>query len=337
MAIRTAPGALLPVLFLALMSVGLGACGNGETPASADRTGPYRIVATTGMVTDVVREVAGDRADVTGIIGEGVDPHLYKPTRSDVAALLEADVVFYSGLHLEGKMGDTLVKIARQDKPVYALTEELDEAFLLEPPEFEGHYDPHVWMDVSAWSQTVDIVARTLAEFDPDGRDGYESRARAYAERLTALDAYAKKSVSSIPEKSRILVTAHDAFNYFGRAYGVEVRGIQGISTESEAGLEDINRLVDLLVDRDIRAVFVESSVASKNVEALIEGARSRGHEVIIGGELFSDAMGTPGTYTGTYLGMIDHNVTTLSRALGGDAPEKGFQGELASDGAADG
>jgi manganese/zinc/iron transport system substrate-binding protein len=309
----------------AVLLVGIALVGQAGTARSA----PYKAVATVGMVADIVRAVAGERADVTAIIGEGVDPHLYKPTRGDVALLLQADIVFYSGLMLEGKMADTFVKVARSGKPVHAVTELIDEAFLLEPPEMQGHFDPHVWMDVSAWSRCVDAVAKALAVHDPAGAEAYAANAARYVAELDQLHAYARQAIASIPEQKRVLITAHDAFNYFGRAYGIDVRGIQGLSTESEAGLEDINRLVGLLVDRDIDAVFVETSVADKNVRALVEGAQSRGKEVRIGGSLFSDAMGAPGTYEGTYMGMIDHNVTVITRALGGDAPEGGFQGQL--------
>jgi len=302
---------------------------SGAAAQAAPARHPYKVAATVGMVADIVRVVAGDKAEVAGIIGEGVDPHLYKPTRGDVAALLSADIVFYSGLMLEGKMADTLVKVARAGKPVHAVTRLIDEKFLLEPPEMEGHYDPHVWMDAGAWGRCVEAVAGALAEFDPPNKEGYAARAAAYGKEIAALHDYAKKAIGSIPEKSRVLITAHDAFNYFGRAYDIDVRGIQGISTESEAGLQDINRLVDLLVSRGIKAVFVETSVADKNVRALVEGVKSRGHSVEIGGSLFSDAMGEPGSYEGTYIGMMDHNVTTITRALGGDAPERGMNGRL--------
>lgn len=297
--------------------------------SAAPKSYPYDIAATTGMVADIVREVAGDRAKVKNLIGEGVDPHLYKPTRSDVAALMRAEVVFYNGLMLEGKMADTLIKVARSGKRVYAVTELLDESSLLSPAAMEGHHDPHVWMDVSLWSSAVEVVAKSLSEFDPASAKGYGERAAAYRARLEELDAYCEKVIASIPERQRVLVTAHDAFNYFGRAYGIEVRGVQGISTESEAGIQDINRLVDFLVERAVRAVFVETSVADKNVRALIEGASSRGASVRIGGSLFSDAMGQGGTYEGTYIGMLDHNATTIARALGGDAPKGGFAGKL--------
>jgi manganese/zinc/iron transport system substrate-binding protein len=193
----------------------------------------------------------------------------------------------------------------------------------------QGHYDPHVWMDVSAWMKAVEVVARSLGEFDPAHAADYTANAEALNKRLAELDAYARKVIGSIPREQRILVTAHDAFNYFGRKYGIEVRGIQGISTESEAGLQDINRLVDLIVAKKLPAVFVETSVSDKNVRSLVEGAASKGWTVRIGGSLFSDAMGAPGTYEGTYIGMIDHNVTTIARALGGEAPARGMSGGL--------
>ena len=302
--------------------------GPGNADASKGPDGPYKIVCTIGMITDVVRHVAGDHAKVEGLMGAGVDPHLYQPTRNDVAKLREADVVFYNGLFLEGKMGDIFVRLAREGKPVYAVTEMLGDEFIM--TESEGLYDPHVWMDVGGWMKAVDAVAGALSEFDAAHAERYRSNAERYPARLTALDRDVHEVIGSIPRKSRVLVTAHDAFNYFGRAYDIEVRGIQGLSTDAEAGVKDINNLVDMLVERDIGAVFVETSVSDKNVEALIEGARSRGHEVVKGGSLFSDAMGRPGTYRGTYIGMIDHNATTIARALDGEAPEKGMNGKLA-------
>ena len=307
-------------------SAGAAAAAAG---GAAARDYPYRVTATTGMVADIVRQVAGDRGEVSSIIGEGVDPHLYVPTRSDVASLIDADIVFYSGLLLEGKMTDTLIKVASSVRPVHSVTELVDESALLAPDEFAGHFDPHLWMDVSGWMQAVDAVTGALAEFDPSAADGYRKRAAGYRAGLAELHDYALRVVGSIPERQRILVTAHDAFNYFGRAYGLEVEGIQGMSTESEAGLDRINRLVDLLVTRQVGAVFVETTIAERNVRALIEGAAARGHTVVVGGELFSDAMGQPGTYEGTYVGMLDHNITTVARALGGAAPERGFQGKL--------
>lgn len=301
---------------------------SAEPAAGTPRAYPYKIVCTTGMVGDIVKNVAGDKAVVESIIGEGVDPHLYQATRGDIGKLIDADIVFYSGLMLEGKMTDALIKVARK-RPVYAVSELVDEKLLLDPPEFAGHHDPHLWMDASLWKKCTEMVARTLAEFDTAHAATYQSNFQRYAQELEELHGYSGRVLSSIPASRRVLVTAHDAFNYLARAYGLEVRGIQGISTESEAGLEDINRLVNLLVERSIGAVFIETSVSQKNVQSLIEGAGARGHRVIIGGKLFSDAMGKPGTYEGTYVGMIDHNVTVIARALGGEAPERGMRGRL--------
>lgn len=317
---------LLKVGSLALMvlSTGLGA-----VPARAAEQ-PLQVVATTGMIGDIVRNVARERAEVTQLMGPGVDPHLYKSTRSDIASMLRADIVFYNGLLLEGKMTDALVRVATSGKPVHAVTELIDEEFLLEPAAFAGHYDPHVWMDPLAWGKAVDAVQGKLAELDPDHADAYRANAAAYLEELERLDAYAQEVLTSVPPERRILVTAHDAFNYFGRRYGFEVEGIQGLSTESEAGLKRVEELVDLLVEREIPAVFVESTIPERSVRALVSGAGAVGHEVQVGGQLFSDAMGAPGTYEGTYVGMIDHNVTTIAQALGGETPPRGLNGELA-------
>lgn len=314
------------ILLSALLLVGL--C---LSSASAVET-PYRAAATVGMISDIVAEVAGDRAEVHGIIGEGVDPHLYRPTRADVVALRQADIVFYNGLMLEGKMGDVLIQVARTGKPVYAVTEKIRESGDYVMTDEADHFDPHVWMDVAGWIRAVQVVADALSGFDAAGADTYATNAQAYIAELEKLHAYAEKVIGSIPEQQRVLVTAHDAFSYLGRAYDLEVRGIQGLSTESEAGVQDIERLVDYLVDNAIPAVFVETSVADKNVRALVEGAKARGHQLAIGGELFSDAMGEPGTYEGTYIGMIDHNVTTIARALGGEAPADGLNGKLSHD-----
>ena len=312
---------LMAVFMLLLCVVG------GAAAATFGGRYPIRIGTTVGMVADIVREVAGEQADVTHIIGSGVDPHVYSPTRSDVAVLLTSDIIFYSGLLLEGQMADILVKISRK-RPVYAVTELLQKDYLIQDVA-TAHDDPHVWMDVQGWMKAVQVVADAMAAFDPSHDEDYRRRAAAYLERLARLDDYARTAIASIPDSQRVLVTAHDAFNYMSRSYGIEVMGIQGLSTESEAGLKDINRLVDLLVDRRIPAVFVETSVSDKNVKALIEGAAARGHKVTIGGRLFSDAMGPPGTYEGTYEGMIDHNVTLITRALGGNAPAGGMQGRL--------
>jgi manganese/zinc/iron transport system substrate-binding protein len=328
--------AFMILLLIAVFCLALPACdsgGRGAADAQANAGGPprypFRVTTTVGMITDIVRQVAGEKAKVIGIIGEAVDPHLYRPGTNDVALLMSADVVFYSGLLLEGKMADTLVNVASSVHHVHQVTRLIDEKYLLEPEAFGGHPDPHVWMDVQAWMKAVEVVAQKLSAYDPTNSVMYEANSRAYTAELEKLDRYAKQAIATIPKAQRIMITAHDAFNYFGRAYDVEVLGIQGLSTESEAGLERINRLVDLIVERDVKAVFVESSVPDKYIRALIEGADHRGRQVSKGGTLFSDAMGPPGTYEGTYLGMIDHNVTTVARALGGEAPQRGMQGKL--------
>ena len=321
----SAASALTLVALTALTGCGDQAGGN-QTPTGLEY--PYKITTTVGMITDIVRQVAGDKAVVTGIIGEGVDPHLFRPSTSDTRKLMSADVVFYNGLLLEGKMADRLISVANS-KPVFPVTQLIDEKYLLQPDEFAGHFDPHVWMDVSAWMKAVEAVAGKLAQFDEPNAGYYQRNATAYLVDLKKLDQYAKQTIATIPRGQRVMITAHDAFNYFARAYDIEVQGIQGLSTESEAGLERINSLVDMIVDRQVQAVFHESSVPRKNIDALKEGAADRGHKVGDGGMLFSDAMGAAGTYEGTYIGMIDHNVTTVVRALGGTAPPLGMAGKL--------
>ncbi len=324
-------GKLLCLLPVMLLTAGCNSSGT-ELSKKREDSGvtnrPIQAVATVGMVADIVRNVGGSYVEVHQLLGAGVDPHLYKATRDDVQTIMAGDIVFYSGLMLEGKMTDTLVKVGR-DKPVFAVTELIDPNELYEPEDAGGHYDPHVWMDVSIWSLCVDSVAKSLSEFNPPHAAEYQANADIYRKKLAVLHEYGVKSIQSIPGERRVLITSHDAFNYFGKAYQIEVYGIQGLSTESEAGLQRINELVDMLVARKIKAVFVESSVPRKNIEALVEGVRSRGHEVVIGGELFSDAMGASGTYEGTYIGMLDHNITLVARALGGEAPERGLNGEL--------
>ena len=279
------------------------------------------VVTTTGMIGDVARHVAGDHALVTSLMGEGVDPHLYTPRASDVRRILGADLVLYNGLMLEGRMEDLFKKAAQRGRPVHAVAEGLDKAYLLFNADQPGHPDPHVWMDIKAWGLVTLEIAKALCQADPTNCESYERNARAYVEQLKTLDTFMRDALQSVPKKHRVLVTAHDAFNYFGRAYDVEVLGIQGVSTESEAGIADINELVDVLVSRSIPAVFVESSVPDKYVRALIEGAASRGHVVTVGGELFSDAMGKPGTHEGSYVGMMAHNGSTIAKGLGGSVP----------------
>ncbi|MBS0201970.1 MAG: zinc ABC transporter substrate-binding protein [Planctomycetes bacterium] len=309
------------------LTLGCNPASPGPNPSQKNRT--IKIVTTTGMVTDIVRQVVGSHAEVTGLIEAGGDPHIFKPKVSHVKQLSEADVVFYSGLMLEGRMGETFTQLQRSGKPVFAVTESLDKEYLQSPPDFAGHYDPHVWMDVKAWSKCVEHVAESMSKVDEAHAAEYRVNADAYQKELAILHEYVKTSIRSIPESQRVLVTAHDAFEYFSRAYDIEVKSVQGVTTESEAGVQDVNRLVDFLVERKLPAIFVESSVNQKNIEAVIEGAKSRGVTVNIGGQLFSDAMGVEGSYEGTYIGMIDHNATLITKALGGEVKDKGMNGKL--------
>ncbi|HMO12843.1 MAG TPA: zinc ABC transporter substrate-binding protein [Pirellulaceae bacterium] len=287
-----------------------------------------KIVATVGMVADIVREVGGERVHVIQLIGSSIDPHLYRATRDDVQEIMRADIVFYSGLRLEGRMGDTLAKLMDRKK-IVGVTEALDHSLLLTVDESRKQFDPHVWMNVSLWSKCVDVIVKTLSEVDATGAESFAQNGKRYQEQLTQLHEYGLRCLQSIPVKQRLLITSHDAFGYMQQAYGLEVQGIQGISTESEASLKRVNQLVDLLLKRQIPAVFVETSVSHKGVDALVEGVRAKGGLIEVYGKLFSDAMGPKGTYEGTYIGMLDHNFTNITRALGGDAPATGFQGKL--------
>lgn len=324
--------ARLAALLTLVLTLAAAACAQPlpTTPPAPPAKKPV-IVCTVSMITSVVAEIAGDRCEVTGLIGAGIDPHLFKPTRADVARLLSADAVFFNGLHLEGKLIEALERVGKNGKPVVAVTRDVPPASLHHPGGTGEHPDPHVWMDPTLWASTAGVIAETLASIDPAGKDGFTRRAEAFKARADTLHAYAQKVLNTVPKDARVLVTAHDAFGYFGSRYGFEVVGLQGISTESEAGVRDVERIVSMLVDRKIRAVFVESTIPPRTVRALVEGAGAKGHAVTIGGELFSDAAGAAGTYEGTYIGMIDHNVTTIARALGGEAPSGGLDGRLSS------
>lgn len=307
-------------LLAALIAMGMAA------PAAADP--PLRVVATTGMIADAAQQVGGDLVEVRALMGPGVDPHAYRQTRTDIVALAGADLILWNGLYLEAQMEDLLQDLA-QDRSVVAVAEAAPEARLLASEDYEGRFDPHIWMDPDLWSVAVAAIRDALIAAQPEDAATFRANAAAYLAQIADLSRYARDVLATVPEDSRVVLSAHDAFNYFGAAYGFEVVGIQGISTESEAGLKRIRDLVDMLVARNIRAVFVETSVSDRNVRALIEGAAARGHDVVIGGALFSDAMGAPGTYPGTYLGMIDSNATTIATALGGRAPDAGMRGLL--------
>jgi manganese/zinc/iron transport system substrate-binding protein len=302
-------------LALLVLAALIATAGCGAEQPTRPVSGKPRVLATTTVVADLVRQVAGDRADVECLMGPGIDPHSYRPTPADADRLARADLVVASGLHLEGRLAALLERLGTR-RPVLAVGDRLPRERLL--PVTDDLFDPHVWFDAGLWSLCPPLVAEALAGIDPAGAEGYRERAAAHAAALATLDAGFRGRIATIPEQRRVLVTAHDAFRYFGRAYGIEVVGVQGTSTESEAGLHDVNRLVELLVSRGIPAVFVETSVADRSVAALIEGARSRGHVVAIGGRLYSDSLGEPGSGADTLAAALSANVETIVAALDG-------------------
>ncbi len=307
-----------PAVFLAAAGLCLALTGCRRAGSDEPDDGRLRVVCTTGPVADLARHVGGERVRVKALMGPGVDPHLYQALPADVARLNAADVVFYNGMHLEGRMADLLGRLGRR-KPVFAVTDALRErhAERLRPlPGADGEFDPHVWFDVALWAACADFVAEKLSEVDPGHAAEYRRNAARYEAELHELDRWCREQLAAIPEEQRVLVTAHDAFGYFGAAYEVEVHGIQGMSTADEADLGSVNRLIDLLVTRRIQAVFVETSVSERNVRALVEACAARGHRIRIGGHLYSDAMGPADSPTGTYAGMVRHNVNTIIKAL---------------------
>jgi manganese/zinc/iron transport system substrate-binding protein len=290
-----------------------GACA---PPEPADTEGRLNVVTTIGMIKDMVENVGGSHVAVTGLMGAGVDPHLYKASEGDVRRLFRADIVFYSGIHLEARMGDVLEEMSSRTRTVPIAQQGIPEDSLMAPPEFKGAHDPHVWFDVRMWAMTVPVVERTLARADPAHAADYHANAARYLARLDTLDRYVRRQALRVPADKRVLITAHDAFNYFGRAYGFQVRGLQGISTAAEAGTADVQELSRFIARRRIPAVFVESSIPRRTIEAVQEAVRARGFGLQIGGSLFSDAMGNPGTAQGTYDGMVRHNIDTIVGAL---------------------
>ncbi len=276
---------------------------------------PIRVVTTIGMISDIVQNVGGARVNATGLMGPGIDPHLYKASEGDVARLAGADLIFYNGLHLEGRMSGVLERMQDRIKTV-AVTHDIDRGLLMAPPEFEGAYDPHVWFDVTLWMKAVERVRDTLIEVDNDRAELYRVNTEDYLAKLEELHDYVMQQADRVSPDQRVLVTAHDAFNYFGRAYGFEVYGLQGISTAAEAGTADVQALVQFIVERRVPAMFVETSVPRRSIEAVQAAVKSKGFSVEIGGQLFSDAMGALGTPEGTYIGMVRHNIDTIVTSL---------------------
>jgi manganese/zinc/iron transport system substrate-binding protein len=308
----------LVATFALIVLLLLTACGRPGEVGPVDFSGrPIRAVATVSMITDLVKVIGGERVQVAGLMGPGIDPHLYKARESDLIRLAEADVVFYNGLHLEAKMGDVLERMEGRIKTV-AVTDRIDRTRLLAPPAFQGNYDPHIWFDVTFWMSAVEVVRDALADMDPGSAQLYRSNAERYLTQLAELNEYVKAEAAKVPPAQRVIITSHDAFNYLGRAYGFEVRGVQGISTATEAGVADMQDLARFIAERKIPAIFVESSVSSRNIEAVQAAVRAKGGDVRIGGSLFSDALGNPGTPEGTYIGMVRHNIDTIVAALSG-------------------
>ncbi|WP_420004253.1 metal ABC transporter solute-binding protein, Zn/Mn family [Arenibacterium sp. LLYu02] len=310
--------------------LGLGAMTAFAALPARAAEGPLSVVATTGMIADAARQIGGAEVLVQALMGPGVDPHSYRQTRSDIAAMTRAGLVLWHGLYLEAQMEDFFHALARK-RDVVAVADATPKDLLRHHDDYADKYDPHVWMSPEMWKHVVREVARALTAARPAAAELFASNLERHLGEIDRLSAYGRRIAAGVPEGNRVLVTAHDAFGYFGRDYGFEVLGIQGISTQSEAGLNRIGALVDVLVDRKIGAVFVETSVADRNMRALIEGAAAKGHQVVIGGELFSDAMGATGTYEATYIGMLDHNFTVIAGALGADVPEGGMDGKLSA------
>ncbi len=302
------------LLISAITLLAFGACEQSVERVSDD-DGHFVIVTTTGMISDAVRMIVGDSATVETLMGPGVDPHLYKATKGDVERLDNADLILYNGLHLEGKMQDVFTQM-NAVTPVVAVGDAVPEERRLASATYAGKYDPHIWFDLSRWRLAVVAMSEAIATADPQRSTYYYENTNRYLDSLDALHEWVRGEIATIPEAQRVLVTAHDAFGYFGDAYDIEVRGLQGISTVAEVGLQDVTNMVDFLVERGVKAVFVETSISPKAVEAVVTDARDKGHEVTVGGELYSDALGAPGTSTGSLLGAMRANVTAIVTAL---------------------
>lgn len=304
------------LILTSLMLFGLIGCQQKSNIQNNDvKNRKIKVVATTGMIADMLMNIGGEKFDVKGLMGPGVDPHLYKATAGDISKLSNADIIVYNGLHLEGKMAELFEKLSSRKKTL-AVAGALSEQDLLSSENYKAQHDPHIWFDVSLWIKCTKYIMEQVIVIDPENEEVYKTNGEKYISELKLLDTYAKEKLSTIKPENRVLVTAHDAFNYFGKAYDIEVKGLQGISTASEAGTADVTKLASFLVERKIPAIFVESSVPTRYMEALKEAVMSKNHKISIGGSLFSDAMGNKGTIEGTYIGMVRHNVDTITKAL---------------------
>lgn len=272
------------------------------------------VVTTTSMITDLVKNIGGDHINLQGLMGSGVDPHLYKASEGDVTKLANADIIFYNGLHLEGKLVEVFEKM--KTKKTVAISDALDKSTLIGSEYFASNYDPHIWFNVDYWIQATQFVTNVLSEAIPEQKEVFQLNGAKYTKQLEILKSDLTATINTLPEEKRILVTAHDAFNYFGKAFGFEVVGLQGISTATEAGVQDVQKLSAFIIENNVKAIFVESSVPKRTIEALQASVNSKNHHVEIGGELFSDALGTSGTKEGTYIGMFEYNVNTIVNSL---------------------
>jgi manganese/zinc/iron transport system substrate-binding protein len=303
------------IFLLVILSLSLLACNSSHQQEDTNN-GKLRILTTTGIIGDAVKNIVGDSAIVESLMGPGVDPHLYRVSQGDLGKLTSASIIFYNGLHLEGKMGEVLGKLQKRKNTV-AVSDGIPKDKLRNISGFSGDYDPHIWFDVAIWKYAVTYISQQIIKADSVHADFYEQNTQSYLASLDSLDRWVRDQISQIPEEQRVLITAHDAFGYFGDAYKIQVEGLQGISTMSEPGLRDIAQITDLIVERKIKAIFVESSVSQKTVKSVVEGAIAKGQEVRIGGTLYSDALGEPASEAGNYLGMVKTNVQTITSALG--------------------
>jgi len=301
------------VVSFAAIALLLSLFGTTSNTAASQSSGKIKIVTTTAHISDLVKNIAGDTADVKSLMGTGTDPHLYRPVRSDIVKLSNADIVFYNGQHLEGQMVELMENLGK-NKPVIGLAYHIKTLI----KDDKNTFDPHIWMDVSNWIEATDVVASTLSKQMPEHHAQFISAANDYKAKLENLDHHIKASIQSIPRQNRILVTAHDAFGYYGHAYGIEVVGIQGLSTASEAGLYKIEQIVNRIAQDSVPAIFTETSVSDQNIRAIQQGVNAKGHDVQIGGSLYSDSLGANGTRAGTYIGMMEHNTSAITKALGG-------------------
>lgn len=278
--------------------------------------GKLNIVTTTTMITDLVNNIGGDLVNTQGLMGSGVDPHLFKASEGDVSKLVNADIIFYNGLHLEGKLVEVFEKMGSKTKNTIELGAALDKSQLIGSEYFASNYDPHVWFNIAFFKQFAKNVTKVLSEKDPKNATSFLENEKLFLQKLEALEQKVLATIETLPKEKRILVTAHDAFNYFGKNYGFNVVGLQGLSTATEAGVQDVQKLATFIIENKVKAIFVESSVPKRTIEALQAAVKSKGHDVVIGGTLFSDALGNAGTVEGTYVGMFEYNVNTIVNAL---------------------